>query len=540
MYANILYNKTNSTIQYSHYDDGNSGISGKRYVEKEHFVPAFYVPLGKGETKEDSGFKSNDGVSLEEVVCETWGKRKSKIKYYKEAGIKTYGSDYSPENLFISEKYPYELTEVPKIKGAFCDIETECEDGFPDPHIAKERVNLITLFDVNKWEGYTLAVPYSKEQYGTFVNTHKDVKYKEFDTEEDMLKAFIKIMNAKEYDVISGWNSTGFDVPYLYNRIENVLGTRMLKKLAPFGSCIKREVTRKNSYGQMEDTYSYALKGLADLDYMLLYKKFEWNQKESYKLDAICEEELGEKKKEHPNNCSFKEFYRSYWCKFVDYNIQDVKLLKLLEEKKGYLQLSFYLSYMCKCTFPDNFGTVTKQETAIHNYLKLKKGIISDDDLKREERVSQDNPPFDGAYVKEPDSGMYEWVIDIDIASLYPSIIRMCNISPDTKLFQIYTNKRFFEMDDSEEVEILYTNDMVETRYVGELKKAIIENKYHISSNNTVYENKDKKYGVIPSILTEWYAKRKENKKESFKYHKESLNVVEDACGVDAETFEVL
>jgi DNA polymerase elongation subunit (family B) len=540
MYANVNYSKKNSTIKYSHYENGEKEI----VVEK--FVPPFYIE--KTEKGEDSGFENQKHVQLERKDFDTWAKRKSKLEYYTESGTKVYGSDYSVENLFISEKYPTEIEKnIPDIKAVFIDIEVESENGFPEPHIARERVNLITIYDIVNKQFYTLGMPYNEEDYGVYKCPHPDVFYKEYKEEKFLLKDFIKIMRKLDVDVVSGWNSSGFDIPYLYNRIENVLGEGSIKKLAPFGEASKWETKKKNSWGSYEDTFEYKIKGLTDLDYLLIYKKFEQNVKDSYKLNDVCEMELKAQKKEHPDNCSFRDFYRKYWIEFIEYNIQDVRLLQQLDEKKGYINLSYTLSYTCKCIFPDNMGTVTKQETAIFNFLKLKYKVITNDDWNKKERIATDFEKYDGAFVKEPNPGLYKYIIDIDIASLYPSIMRMLNLSPETKLFQIetysesedgvVTNNDIFlnEMEDDSDVTMSYPDGLDEEITVGELKKKIKDNQWHLSFNNTVYEYKGKQQGVIGAILEEWYAGRKKTKKLSFVRHEDSLKIANAGVKISEE-----
>lgn len=532
MYANISYNKKNSTIQYSHYDNGNSGIEGgTKVIEKEHYVPSFYIVSKKEE--DNSLFKNNKGEYLKEIVCDSWSKRKKKIDQCKDMGILTYGSDYSPENLFISDKYNYDISQhIPNINSVFIDIETESEYGFPDVDLCREKIDIITFYNSNEKLFYTLALPFNESDFGKFKNKHDDLIYKEFTNEEDLLKYFCKLVNKLSPDVITGWNSTGFDIPYLFNRIKKIIGDSYLKKLSPFGRAYKTETEKRNAWGKREKTFNYTIKGLVDFDYMLLYKQYEGSVKESYKLDDICELELGEKKKEHPNNCSFREFYRLYWIDYIEYNIQDVRLLNKLEAKKGYLSLSYTLSYKCKCVFPDNMGTVSKQEIAIYNLLK-DKGIIADDDWNKKERIETQFDSYDGAFVKDPNPGLYKWVIDIDIASLYPSIIRQLNLSPETKLFQIDCEGLFIDLGEDEEVLVTYPDDNFKERKAGELMQEIRKNKWHLSSNNTVFEYKNNKQGVLPEVLTTWYADRKANKKKSFEHNENALEIAKNGSIID-------
>lgn len=558
MYGSVWYNRKKSLINYSHYDFE----TGKREFKSEKWVPDFYTI-----TQDKSALKSQDGKNLERKQERTWSKRRNKIKSLKEFDERVFGSDLSPENKFILETWPNDIEQtVPKINYIFIDIECESENGFPNAETVPERVNLITVYSNEKEKFFTLGL----EQ--DYTPKRKDVSYVKCSDEYDLLRKFCKLMMALRPDIISGWNSKGkeggYDIPYLFNRIlmlldgidiqqynellrdrrfckdptrKELLNAKItdiesrfefINKLSPYGSVEKRTGMEKDRFNkQMKITMEYIINGVTDYDYLQLYQQFELGQKESYKLDDVANEELGEKKLDL--GFSFKEAYKpENWETFVDYNIQDVALLVKLEKKKGYLHQAICLSYKCHCIFKDNFGTVTKQECAAYNFL-FNKGIIMEDNDKK----AQDEGTFEGAYVKEPVPDMYEWVIDVDIASLYPSLMRGINISPDVKKFEILNcPDRLFRLAENEpnrELAIKWKDGRMEEISAEDLVLFIKKNNWFISSANVVFENKDVKKGIIPEILDTWYAQRKADKKLEAEYKKKAQAVVE--AGKDEE-----
>ena len=545
MFGSCYYNRFRSVIHWSVYDENN-----KVTVNEEKWVPDFYIP--RSDNFEDEGWVSEDGVSLKRVVCKTWKERKQLIKTYKESGnAKTYGSDLSPENKFILERWPGNIDEhVPEIHYAIVDIECESENGFPDASEAKERINLITVYSNHKKKFYTFGLEHP------YTPTSDNVEYILCKTEETLLKKYIKFMEFLAPNILSGWHSSGFDIPYIFNRTMRILDEidigfydkwlnfkerqeqdegiqekwaeehqkrNWVKRLSPFQAVEKRKVRSKNRFTKdMQDSMSYKINGLTDYDYLQLYQQFSMNQRESYKLDYIAEIELGEKKLEYEG--TLKDLYKNDWNKFVEYNIQDVNLLVKMEHKLGYLVQAISLSYKCHCTFEDNFGTVTKMETSVYNFLQRNK-IIMRDDNNREERVATSVGGFEGAYVKEPVPGMYEWIIDVDIASLYPSNMRGINISYDTKLFQIKDPRSIWEINDDERLEIEFKDGSTKVKTAKELKNEIRTNKWPVSSVNVVFEDKEKKKGILVEMLDMWYNGRKINKKKMSDFRKKSIEI---------------
>jgi len=230
---------------------------------------------------------------------------------------------------------------------------------------------------------------------------------------------FMKFWLKNYPDVVTGWNTKFFDLPYLMNRIKLVAGEKVANKMSPWGMIEKIEIMVR---GRPQTTYT--LKGTVMLDYLDLYRWFIPTRQESYKLDYIGEVELGQNKNVNPYS-TFREFYEKDFQKFIDYNIQDVEIVDALEDKLGLIELALTVAYESKVNYDDIFSQVRVWDTLIANHL-LKKNIC----IPPREEHSKDTK-YEGAYVKDPTVGQHKWVCSFDINSLYPHIIIQYNISPE-------------------------------------------------------------------------------------------------------------
>ena len=222
-------------------------------------------------------------------------------------------------------------------------------------------------------------------------------------------------------EVVTGWNSELYDMPYLVRRIDRILGEKLMKRMSPWGLVTERETIimgRKH--------ISYDVGGVTQLDYLNLYKKFTYKAQESYRLDYIASVELGQKKLDHSEFDTFKDFYTNGWQKFVEYNIIDVELVDRMEDKMKLIELAITMAYDAKVNYNDVFFQVRMWDAIIYNYLK-KRDIV----IPPKERSDKDSK-YAGAYVKEPIPGKYDWVVSFDLNSLYPHLIMQYNISPET------------------------------------------------------------------------------------------------------------
>ncbi len=387
--------------------------NGRHFATREKFYPTLFVP-----SKKKSKYKTLEGEYVEPVEPGTVRESREFIKRYDGVeGFKVYGNERFIYQ-YISEKYPEDEIkfDTSKIKITTIDIEVKSENGFPDVESAAEEILLITLQDYNTKQIRTWGL-------GTFNNKQDNVIYKSFKTEYELLSSFINwwMIEDNTPEVITGWNSTLYDIPYLCRRLDRILGEKLMRRMSPWGLVSEREI---HIMGRKNITYDIG--GVTQLDYLDLYKKFTYKAQESYRLDYIASVELGQKKLDHSEFDTFKDFYTKGWQKFVEYNIIDVELVDRMEDKMKLIELAIVMAYDAKANYADVFSQVRMWDTIIYNYLK-KKNIV----IPPKERSDKD-AKYAGAYVKEPIPGKYDWVVSFDLNSLYPHLIMQYNISPET------------------------------------------------------------------------------------------------------------
>ena len=386
---------------------------GKHVMFKEEYTPTLFIP-----TKKESKYKTLEGENVEPVRpgfvrdCREFYK-----KYEGIDGFRIYGNDRYVSQ-YISEKYPEDEIkfDISKIRLYTIDIEVASENGFPDVESSAEEILLITIQDYNTKNIITWGVK-------PFTNKQSNVDYILCSSEYDLLNRFIEWWSLNPPDVITGWNCQLYDIPYICRRLSRVLGEKQMKRLSPWGLNTENEIYvsgRKNVY--------FDVGGITQLDYLDLYKKFTYKAQESYRLDHIADVELGQKKLDHSEFDTFKDFYTNGWQKFVEYNIIDVELVDRLEDKMKLIELALTMAFDAKVNFGDVFYQVRMWDNIIYNYLKRRNIVIPP-----KERTAKD-AKYAGAYVKEPIPGVYDWVVNFDLNSLYPHLIMQYNISPETLL----------------------------------------------------------------------------------------------------------
>ena len=387
--------------------------NGKHFATREKFYPTLFVP-----SKNKSKYKTLEGEYVESVEPGSVRDCREFIKKYDGVeNFRVYGNERFIYQ-YISEKYPEDEIkfDTSQIKITTIDIEVASENGFPDVESAAEEILLITLQDYNTKQIRTWGL-------GAFNNKQENVIYKSFKTEYELLRSFINwwMIEDNTPEVITGWNSELYDIPYLARRLDRILGEKLMKRLSPWGLVTEREI---HIMGRKNITYDIG--GVTQLDYLNLYKKFTYKAQESYRLDYIASVELGQKKLDHSEFDTFKDFYTKGWQKFVEYNIIDVELVDRLEDKMKLIELAIVMAYDAKANYADVFSQVRMWDTIIYNYLK-KKNIV----IPPKEKTDKD-AKYAGAYVKEPIPGKYDWVVSFDLNSLYPHLIMQYNISPET------------------------------------------------------------------------------------------------------------
>jgi len=386
---------------------------GKHFMTREKFNPTLFV-----NSKKKTNYKTLNGEYVESVKPGGVRDCREFIKKYDGVdGFKIYGNERFIYQ-YISEIYKEEEIkfDINKVKLTTIDIEVASENGFPDVESAAEEVLLITIQDYSTKEIITWG-------QGPFKLKQGNHYYKQFNNEYDLLNDFINwwMIEDNTPEVVTGWNSKLYDIPYLVRRIDRILGEKLMKRLSPWGL-----ITEIETYITGRKHISYDIGGISQLDYLDLYKKFTYTNQESYRLDHIANVELGQKKLDHSEFDTFKDFYTKGWQKFVEYNIIDVELVDRLEDKMKLIELALTMAYDAKVNYEDVFYQVRMWDTIIYNYLK-KRNIV----IPPKERSDKDSK-YAGAYVKEPIPGKYDWVVSFDLNSLYPHLIMQYNISPET------------------------------------------------------------------------------------------------------------
>ena len=441
--------------------------NGQSFMTREKFSPTLFVPSNK-----KTEYTTLTGEYVKDIQPGTVRDCREFIKKYNEIeNFKVYGNDRYIYQ-YISDIYPEEQIkfDISKIKLYTLDIEVASENGFPDPENAAEEMLLITIQDYNTKKIKTWGV-------GPFINNQKNVQYHQFSNEYDMLNSFIAWWTDNPPEVVTGWNSLMYDIPYMVRRIDRILGEKLMKRLSPWGL-----VTEDETYVKGKKYITYDIGGVSQLDYLKLYK---WSpatsNQESHRLDHIAQVELGQNKLDHSEFDTFKDFYTKGWQKFVEYNIIDVELVDRLEDKMKLIELALTMAYDAKVNYEDIFSQVRLWDTIIYNYLKNKNIVIPP------KEKSDKDEKYAGAYVKEPIPGMYDWVINFDLNSLYPHLIMMFNISPETLI-----DKRH----PSVTVDKILNQDLNFSEY----------NDYAVCANGAMYR-KDIR-GFLPELMDKMYNER--------------------------------
>ncbi len=317
---------------------------------------------------------------------------------------------------YISDNYPEDEIkfDISKIKISTIDIEVASENGFPNVRDCAEELLTISMQDYASKKITTWGVK-------SFINKQDNVTYIQCKDEQDLLIKFLYFWENNYPEVITGWNCSLYDIPYLCGRIDRLFGERDARRISPWKLLTRSEVTING-----RENILYDIGGITVLDYLDLYKKFTYSNQESYRLDHIAFVELGQKKLDHSEFETFKDFYTQDWQKFVEYNIVDVELVDRLEDKMKLIELAITMAYDAKVNYTDVFSQVKMWDSIIYNYLKKQDIVIP----PKVDAVK--DAQYAGAYVKEPIPGRYDWVVSFDLNSLYPHLIMQYNISPET------------------------------------------------------------------------------------------------------------
>jgi len=445
--------------------------NGERVTTRLKHKPTLFVPV-----KKQTQYRSLDGKYLTPMVQETIKEAKEFVDQYSNQPGMLYGFTRWPYQ-WISDNFRGDINwDISKIQVATIDIETESENGFPQVDHPIERVNAITL----KNHQTKKFVVFGLQGWNT---NRDDITYIQCNTEDELLQRFIGFWSSNYPDVITGWNSRFFDIPYLVNRIKVRLGEDEIKKLSPWNSVFNADVFRM---GRKHTAFD--LVGISQLDYLELYQKYTYSAQESYRLDHIGFVELGKVKNTNPYE-TFREWYQKDYQSFIDYNIMDVELVDALEDKMKLIDLQLTMAYYAKCNYNDVYSQVKMWDIIMYNYLR-EKNIQVPFQIRQEKKEA-----FAGAYVKDPQVGLHNWVVSFDLNSLYPHLIMQYNISPETIVGMSETHPGVDNMLDKS----------VDTKHLPAINQTM-------TPNGALFTRK--KHGFLPKLLYSMYNERSAFKKK--------------------------
>ena len=445
---------------------------------------------------------------------------------------KLYESDIKPVFRCLEDNYLNQ--DAPKLNVAWFDIEVDFdpERGYASPEDAFMPITAIAVYLQWMQTMVCLAIPpktlsmeEAEKQVAEFPNTML------FKNEADMLDTFLDLI--QDADVLSGWNSEGFDIPYTVNRVTKVLSKEDTRRFCLWNQLPKKREYEK--YGKTAITYDFV--GRVHLDSLELYRKYTYEERHTYRLDAIGEMEIGENKTVYEG--SLDQLYNNDFKRFIEYNRQDTMLLEKLDKKLKFMDLANTLAHECTVLLMTTMGAVAVTEQAIINEAH-KRGMIVPNRISRDENVDTQAA---GAYVAFPKKGIHEWIGSLDINSLYPSAIRALNMGPETIVGQLRQDgtkdfvaaqmgkgKSFagawegifgsleytavMERNVSRDITIDWEDGGSDTLSAAQAYDLIFESNqpWMISANGTIFTYE--KEGIIPGLLKRWYAERKDMQKK--------------------------
>ena len=466
--------------------------NGRRERRKVEYLPSLFVT-----SKTPTQFKTIHGEYVAEVKPGTMRESRDFISQYEDVhGFKIYGMNRF-EYQFIAEEYPDHIDwDINHINITNIDIEVGSESGFPEPASASEPITAITMKN-NLGKFIVFGC-------GEFNNYRDDVDYRQCIDEIDLIKRFIDEWCSDYPDIVTGWNVKFFDIPYLINRITNVLGASIAKKLSPWNSFYERTV-----FIMGRDQMTYVPQGISILDYMELYKKFApgGNSQESYKLDAICSVEINEKKLSYEEYGNLHRLYKENYQLFIEYNIRDVELVGKLDDKLKLIELVLTLAYDNKCNYDDVFTQVRMWDVIIYNHLRSKNIVIPPNERHQKDAA------YIGAHVKDPLIGMHKWIASFDLNSLYPHLIMQWNISPDTIIEPAQYSDEIRQF-------MAMNNVTIDSLLTMECDTDVLSRENITLTPNGQFFTKERQ-GFLPELMEEMYNGRSAYKKKAIEAKKE-------------------
>jgi DNA polymerase elongation subunit (family B) len=480
--------------------------NGRRVSSRVPYKPTFWIKRGikKGSI---SKWKSLENIQLEPLKFDSIYEAREFVKKYDNVeNFKIYGQTFF-QYAYISENFGSQVKFDPKdIVIATIDIEVGSDNGFPKPEHANQPITAITLHIKNRFNSHTKDGRYFVFGCKDYNNTREDVVYYQYLDEQNLINGFISVWKEHYPDIVTGWNIEKFDFPYIINRMKRLFMEDEIKKLSPWSKVQERMVLDDKFGGEKVQVYD--IYGVSTIDYLRLYKKHSKTpNQESYTLDHIAFVELKERK------LAFKgrlhDLYLNDHQKFIEYNIKDVTLVIKLNDKLRLLELAMTLAYDNKVNFNDVFSQVRMWDSITANHL-FKKGIAIPPNQKREKKEE-----YAGAYVKEPKAGRYSYIASWDLDGLYPHLIMMMNIGPETLVDPKTLGGEFYQWWATHA-------HMIDVESILNRKTDLSVLKEHnvgITPNRQLFSRE--KQGFLAELMESMYDDRKKFKKEMIEAQKE-------------------
>lgn len=474
-YTSVLQNKSDILLR--------GYLDGRRIQRKIKYKPYLFV-----ETNKETAWRSLDGRHVDRIVFDNTYEARDFIKRYEGvSGFEIFGMT-NWVYPFINDEFNGEINANYKnIRIGYIDIETWAEGEFELPTSARKPITAITL----RYKSKNLVFGW----YGDYTPEDSDTKYFKCADEVSMIRKFIQVWQELDLDVVTGWNIDGYDIPYIINRIINILGISWANKLSPWGY-----LDRKRTIMRGQEIEILIPAGIAILDYMEMYKKYRYKPQESYTLDFISKEELKVGKLDYSEYGSLHQLMVQNYQKYISYNIIDCKRVNELDDKLKYFNLLFTVAYTAHINFNDAFATTRPWDAIIHSYLLERNIVIPQMKYKGGSGYS-----ITGGYVKSPIIGMHKWVVSFDVTSLYPHLIMQYNISPETIISVL----------NGYDAESILNGKLLDEELQSKLK----ENDACITATGALYDNSFE--GFYPSLMRQFFELRAEYNGLKKKYAKE-------------------
>lgn len=482
MYRAASYNPFTETIFLRTWSE-----EGERIDTEITFRPYLFLE------KEDA----EDATSIfkTSLIKKTFRNSIERKKFVEKSTYNRIFHNIAPEQQFLIDCYKDQnndpsFSKFPlKIFLLDIEVDTSLDSSFPTPERAAVPINLITLYDTLTKTTHTWGLQ------GKYEATLPNSIYHCCKTEQDLILQFVDYWKTDYPDIVSGWNSSGFDIPYIVNRFIRLFGEDFINQLSPTSNVRSRRIFTDMG----KEVTLWTISGISLIDYMDLYKTFSPGEKESFSLNFISELELGEGKIAY-NAVSLSELAQTDWKLFVDYNIQDVHLLVKLEEKLKFLEIARMLSYKGCTNFEAALGKVSIVTGAVAIQASKQGYIIPTFPNK------QDRESYEGGLVRDPEKGIQKAIVSFDVNSLYPNTIITLNISPETKVGKIIEGS----YGENRDLTIRLLNGKVHKLKPDKFQKFIELEQVAVSKAGVMYSQKDK--GVIPNLIDQIYKERVEAK----------------------------